>query len=90
MPALQSADLWRGSGRHVDYGADARRIHDGPTNEVQITDIARAHAGSDRDLPLALGRIRWPVRDGRSPRRGAGWRRRGPGQSGVAGGSGGR
>ena len=54
MPTLQSADLWRESGRYDDYGAEMLRITDrhgrdmlyGPTNEELITDIFRAHVGS--------------------------------------------
>ena len=45
MPTIQSADLWRESGRYEDYGAEMLRIKDrherdmlyGPTNEEQIT-----------------------------------------------------
>src|SRR5215831_3849980 len=47
MPTLQSADLWRESGRYEDYGKEMLRIKDrherdmlyGPTNEEMITDI---------------------------------------------------
>ena len=50
MPTLQSADLWRESGRYDDYGAEMLRIKDrhqrdmlyGPTNEELITDIFRS------------------------------------------------
>ena len=49
MPTLQSADLWRESGRYDDYGKEMLRIKDrherdllyGPTNEELITDIFR-------------------------------------------------
>ncbi|MCR9114558.1 MAG: proline--tRNA ligase, partial [Rhodobacteraceae bacterium] len=62
MPTLQSADLWRESGRYDDYGEEMLRITDrhgrdmlyGPTNEELITDIFRAHVGSYKDLPLTL------------------------------------
>jgi prolyl-tRNA synthetase len=51
MPTLQSADLWRESGRYDAYGDEMLRISDrhgremlyGPTNEEMITDIFRAH-----------------------------------------------
>lgn len=49
MPTLQSADLWRQSGRYDAYGPEMLRIKDrherdmlfGPTNEEMITDIFR-------------------------------------------------
>ena len=56
MPTIQSADLWRESGRYDDYGKEMLRINDrherdmlyGPTNEEMITDIFRAYV---RSLP---------------------------------------
>ncbi len=76
MPTLQSADLWRESGRYDDYGAEMLRIRDrhdrdmlyGPTNEELITDIFRAHVGSYKDLPLTLYHIQWKFRDEMRPR----------------------
>ena len=76
MPTLQSADLWRESGRYDDYGAEMLRIKDrhqrdmlyGPTNEELITDIFRSHVGSYRDLPLTLYHIQWKFRDEIRPR----------------------
>ncbi|MCC5982888.1 MAG: proline--tRNA ligase [Rhodobacteraceae bacterium] len=76
MPTLQSADLWRESGRYDDYGEEMLRIKDrhgrdilyGPTNEELITDIFRAHVGSYRDLPLTLYHIQWKFRDEIRPR----------------------
>ncbi len=76
MPTLQSADLWRESGRYEDYGEEMLRIKDrhgrdilyGPTNEELITDIFRAHVGSYRDLPLTLYHIQWKFRDEIRPR----------------------
>ena len=51
MPTIQSADLWRESGRYDAYGKEMLRIKDrrerdmlfGPTNEEVITDIFRAN-----------------------------------------------
>jgi prolyl-tRNA synthetase len=51
MPTIQSADLWRESGRYDAYGKEMLRITDrheremlyGPTNEEMITDIFRAY-----------------------------------------------
>ncbi len=76
MPTLQSADLWRESGRYDDYGEEMLRITDrhnrdmlyGPTNEELITDIFRAHVSSYKDLPLTLYHIQWKFRDEIRPR----------------------
>ena len=76
MPTIQSADLWRESGRYEDYGREMLRIVDrherdmlfGPTNEEMITDIFRASVRSYRDLPLNLYHIQWKFRDEVRPR----------------------
>lgn len=76
MPTLQSADLWRESGRYDDYGEEMLRITDrhkrdllyGPTNEEMITDIFRSHVGSYKDLPMTLYQIQWKFRDEIRPR----------------------
>ncbi|WGW02263.1 proline--tRNA ligase [Tropicibacter oceani] len=76
MPTLQSADLWRESGRYDDYGEEMLRITDrhgrdmlyGPTNEELITDIFRSHVSSYKDLPLTLYHIQWKFRDEIRPR----------------------
>ena len=76
MPTLQSADLWRESGRYDDYGEEMLRITDrhgrdmlyGPTNEELITDIFRSHVNSYKDLPLTLYHIQWKFRDEIRPR----------------------
>ncbi|MFT4960942.1 MAG: prolyl-tRNA synthetase [Paracoccaceae bacterium] len=76
MPTVQSADLWRESGRYDDYGEEMLRIKDrhgrdmlyGPTNEEQITDIFRSHVSSYKDLPLTLYQIQWKFRDEIRPR----------------------
>ncbi|AAV94421.1 proline--tRNA ligase [Ruegeria pomeroyi] len=76
MPTLQSADLWRESGRYDDYGQEMLRITDrhgrdmlfGPTNEELITDIFRGHVSSYKDLPLTLYHIQWKFRDEIRPR----------------------
>jgi prolyl-tRNA synthetase len=76
MPTLQSADLWRQSGRYDAYGPEMLRIKDrhdremlyGPTNEEMITDIFRAHVRSYRDLPLNLYHLQWKFRDEVRPR----------------------
>jgi prolyl-tRNA synthetase len=76
MPTMQSADLWRESGRYDDYGKEMLRIKDrherdmlfGPTNEEMITDIFRAYVRSYKDLPLNLYHIQWKFRDEVRPR----------------------
>jgi prolyl-tRNA synthetase len=76
MPTIQSADLWRESGRYDAYGKEMLRIADrheremlfGPTNEEMITEIFRAYVKSYRDLPLNLYHIQWKFRDEVRPR----------------------
>jgi prolyl-tRNA synthetase len=76
MPTLQSADLWRESGRYDDYGEEMLRLQDrhgkdmlyGPTNEEMITDIFRSYVSSYKSLPLTLYHIQWKFRDERRPR----------------------
>ncbi|MDU9006293.1 proline--tRNA ligase [Sedimentitalea todarodis] len=76
MPTLQSADLWRESGRYDVYGEEMLRVTDrhgrdmlyGPTNEELITDIFRSHVSSYKDLPMTLYHIQWKFRDEIRPR----------------------
>jgi len=76
MPVIQSADLWRESGRYDDYGKEMLRIVDrhkremlfGPTNEEMITEIFRGYVRSYKDLPLNLYHIQWKFRDEVRPR----------------------
>jgi prolyl-tRNA synthetase len=76
MPTLQTADLWRESGRYDAYGPEMLRIRDrherdmlyGPTNEEQITEIARGALKSYRELPQTLFQIQWKFRDEVRPR----------------------
>ncbi|MEK9685182.1 MAG: proline--tRNA ligase [Rhodospirillaceae bacterium] len=76
MPTIQSADLWRESGRYDGYGSEMLRFvdrHDrellyGPTNEEQITEIFRDTVRSYRDLPKILYHIQWKFRDEVRPR----------------------
>ncbi len=76
MPTIQSADLWRESGRYDDYGKEMLRIKDrheremlyGPTNEEMLTEIVRAYVKSYKDLPLNLYHIQWKFRDEVRPR----------------------
>jgi prolyl-tRNA synthetase len=76
MPTLQTADLWRESGRYDAYGPEMLRIRDrhqrdllyGPTNEEMITDLARQSLRSYRELPQVLYHIQWKFRDEVRPR----------------------
>jgi prolyl-tRNA synthetase len=76
MPTLQSAELWRESGRYEAYGKEMLRIKDrherdmlyGPTNEEMVTEIFRAYVRSYKELPLNLYHIQWKFRDEIRPR----------------------
>ena len=76
MPTLQSADLWRESGRYDAYGEEMLRIKDRhgrdmlytPTAEELITDIFRSNVSSYKDLPLTMYQIQWKFRDEIRPR----------------------
>jgi prolyl-tRNA synthetase len=76
MPTIQSADLWRESGRYEAYGKEMLRITDrherellyGPTNEEMITAILRDAVQSYRGLPQLLYHIQWKFRDEVRPR----------------------
>ena len=76
MPTIQSAELWRESGRYDDYGKEMLRIEDrheremlyGPTNEEMITSIFRSYVRSYKDIPLNLYHIQWKFRDEVRPR----------------------
>ena len=76
MPTIQTADLWKESGRYEDYGKEMLRINDrqdremlyGPTNEEQVTDIFRRSIKSYKELPQLLYHIQWKFRDELRPR----------------------
>ena len=76
MPTIQSADLWRESGRYDAYGPEMLRIRDrhdrdmlyGPTNEEMLTALVRDDMKSYRDLPRTLYHIQWKFRDEVRPR----------------------
>ena len=76
MATIQAAELWQESGRYDDYGLEMLRIKDrhdrdilyGPTNEEVVTDIARNHLRSYKNLPLNLYHIQWKFRDEVRPR----------------------
>ncbi|WP_072396929.1 proline--tRNA ligase [Hyphomicrobium sp. CS1GBMeth3] len=76
MPTIQSADLWRESGRYEAYGKEMLRIQDrherdvlyGPTAEEVITTIVRDSIKSYKELPKNLYNIQWKFRDEIRPR----------------------
>jgi len=76
MPTIQSADIWKESGRYEDYGDEMLRIKDrqgkellyGPTNEELITEIFRTSIKSYKSLPQLLYHIQWKFRDELRPR----------------------
>ncbi|OAN50829.1 proline--tRNA ligase [Paramagnetospirillum marisnigri] len=76
MPTIQSADIWRESGRFDAYGKEMLRFKDrhdremlyGPTNEELITQLFRDNVRSYRDLPKILYHIQWKFRDEVRPR----------------------
>src|ERR1700709_2422608 len=76
MPTIQSADLWRQSGRFDAYGPEMLRFKDGldremlygPTTEEMITQIFLGSVKSYRDLPRTLYHIQWKFRDEVRPR----------------------
>ena len=76
MPTIQSAEIWKESGRYDDYGEEMLRIKDrqgremlyGPTNEELITDVFRSSVKSYKLLPQILYHIQWKFRDEIRPR----------------------
>ncbi len=76
MPTIQSAEIWKESGRYNDYGEEMLRIKDrqgkemlyGPTNEELITEIFRSSIKSYKSLPQVLYHIQWKFRDELRPR----------------------
>ncbi len=76
MPTIQSADLWKQSGRYEAYGAEMLRITDrhdremlyGPTNEEQLTEIFRDLVKTYKNAGKILYHIQWKFRDEVRPR----------------------
>ncbi|WP_017471920.1 proline--tRNA ligase [Amphibacillus jilinensis] len=76
MPVIQSADLWRESGRWDKMGAELMRLNDrhnrefvlGPTHEEVVTSIIRDEVKSYKKLPLTVYQIQNKFRDERRPR----------------------
>jgi prolyl-tRNA synthetase len=78
MSPLQSAELWRESGRWSVYGPEMWRVRDrharefclGPTAEEVFTDIVRSEITSHKQLPINLYQIQTKYRDEARPRYG--------------------
>jgi len=76
MPTIQTADIWKKSGRYDDYGKEMLRIvdrHDremlyGPTNEEQVTDLVGSFIKSYKSIPKTFFHIQWKFRDEIRPR----------------------
>ena len=76
MPTIQSADLWKDSGRYDAYGPEMLRIKDrhdremlfSPTAEELFTRVFADGVRSYRDLPRILYQIQWKFRDEVRPR----------------------
>ena len=76
MPTIQSAELWKTSGRYDAYGPEMLRITDrhdremlfSPTAEELFTTMFANGARSYRDLPRILYQIQWKFRDEIRPR----------------------
>ncbi|QYE34051.1 proline--tRNA ligase [Polymorphobacter sp. PAMC 29334] len=76
MPTIQSAELWKQSGRYDAYGPEMLRITDrhdremlfSPTAEELFTTIFANGVKSYRDLPRILYQIQWKFRDEIRPR----------------------
>ena len=76
MPTIQSAELWKQSGRYDAYGPEMLRITDrhdremlfSPTAEELFTTIFANGVRSYRDLPRMLYQIQWKFRDEIRPR----------------------
>lgn len=76
LPALQPQELWVNSGRDKDIGEVMVRFNDrrgrkvclGPTHEEVITDLAKNHISSYKQLPLILYQIQTKFRDEIRPR----------------------
>lgn len=76
MPTIQSAELWRESGRYDAYGPEMLRFQDrggrdmlySPTAEELFTRVMADCARSYRDLPRIIYQIQWKFRDEIRPR----------------------
>ncbi len=78
LPALLPADLWKQTGRYMDYGPLLFKLKDrkgsemilGPTHEECVTELMKACINSHKQLPLTLYQIQGKFRDEARPRNG--------------------
>lgn len=78
LPMVQPADIWKLSGRWDRYGKELLRFKDrkeqdyclSPTHEEGITDLAKRHIRSYRNMPVNLYQIQVKFRDELRPRAG--------------------
>jgi len=78
MPVVQPAELWKGSGRWFQLGAELGRFQDrrerdfvlSMTHEEVVADLVRTEVRSYRDLPRLLYHIQTKWRDDPRPRAG--------------------
>ena len=76
MPALQPAELWHETGRYDIIGDELVKFNDrtgremviAPTHEEVVTDIARNHMRSYKDMPKIVYQIQTKLRDEPRPR----------------------
>ncbi len=76
MPCVQPGELWKESGRWVEYGPELLRFNDrgdrefcfGPTHEEIITDYVRNEITSYKQLPINFYQIQTKFRDEVRPR----------------------
>ena len=78
LPMVQPAEIWKLSGRWDHYGKELLRFKDrkdqeyclSPTHEEGVTDLAKRHIRSYRDMPKNLYQIQVKFRDELRPRGG--------------------
>lgn len=78
LPMVQPAEIWQQSGRWDHYGKELLRFQDrksqdyclSPTHEEGITDLAKRHIRSYRNMPINLYQIQVKFRDELRPRGG--------------------
>ncbi len=76
MPAVQPMELWRKTGRDVDYGETMARFEDrhgrwnvlAPTAEEVVTSMAAGEINSYKQLPMNVYQISFKFRDEFRPR----------------------
>ena len=76
MPSVQPIELWKQTGRDVDYGPTMARFEDrhgrenvlAPTAEEVVTSIAAGEINSYKQLPINLYQISFKFRDEFRPR----------------------